>query len=1640
MTFRFLLRRGRSLKNLIVKYIGIIDHGVVAHYKIGERRRKRVDHIVLDYGVGRKVENLTFFFGSYSHVFVPTSSFQDGHEIVMTREIVTQMCGEDNVLTRSKVKKMNRQERARKMKKKKKLSFCPQMFEGFTGIGSLVDKIKDVTSAVHKLAVDGVDVPASLLERTDEALTEMSRFNMNIEALRVEGVKHEHTHSFSFFDFVSDILNKPRKISILVICMIICFCLYSRNAIVLVIPLTALVTALLCREGVSEALMRRWYDLLPEFEGIQAQSVCDLPRLVMYFGYLLFFQNVDESFVTSKFNSVFSLFSKLPGKTDRFIDVISHYAKIVQSLLNDTLAYFKVDWRMKWFGFKYPTCDTLIEDVEKFLSSVKTEGKDLIVARASHTSQMLQANILSEQVKYKDDKEFVGTSKILSSLSSRLRGLDTELELRGAGRSVTRVAPKAFLLIGRPEIGKSYLLRTLCTMLLGQLYGKDEAAMKRIRAGQTRDFIFTRNSDDKFWEGYHNQPIVYLDEVGMKADTKGASDETNEYSSFIKMVNDVCFPLPMANVEKKGMYEFDSDAILGTTNNYYFDIPSINNRDAYDRRWKKYEVEVRPEYGRLYVNEADGVRWMKPDFEKIRAGMSEDDITISKFLRFRERKSLFNTSSYGDWFDIHELVRRLKENLAQREIQKQDNRSHNDRLFRIFGLSEKEMPGGFEPQMKDCPCLVCSASFCSSLNPLHGKEVSVLTGLPVGPLSESYGRGFQQVVNPDSYLFQKEPQCLQKLVAAHATWGADEVGFYYGVQVASAYALNRHIEPQRAQIALYEKLGKMALGSIALILSAVGLYKFFAHLTRDKQPEVEPESRDLNTQEVLQVVMKRNVYALGDNLVDVRGFCMFLCDNIMLMPYHYVQNWRNYKEKGATTIRLRRLGDAGHQQCIEFAIEEILNERDHYHPRPGTDLVAVYLSNRVLPLQANISKYVIERKHMQQKGELLFPVVGPNLQYTKEQLHYQRSESVEYTHRGEKLKVPGNLRYGFKTLQGDCGLPVAVIDPRTRGPKIAGFHVAGSPSINLGISYPLDREFVEEIIAHFDNRGLVQSQFAIDAKAMRELSISTEKGWNDLFDVPDSMKIPGKVNLGVVEGVRCAGNSSIVPSPLFKKIGFAPKTKPAHLRPFACEDDIIDPHSIAIGKYHQSVPQFDLDRLDICVQDVTRMIVDDELDRNTPLLGRTPLGFRQAVEGARIEIEGQLVGVEGMSGVPRSTSAGYPYCMLVSSKGKKDFFGEDGEYDFDTPEARRLESEYNTVVLKAKEGVRMQHVFMDFMKDERRPKEKVNAGKTRNISACPILLATCLRSYFGSFIQHFMANRIYNQSAMGVNVYSEQWDLIAEYLGKDSRYIAGDFSNYDGKLPYCVMIRFLDTVTEFYRDRGSDNERIRNVLFQDCVNSRHIKDGVIYEWVGSNASGNPLTTVLNSWCNLVMLRYACLKCVGSKTHAGDRAFLARKGSFLRFMVYGDDNIIALGEDKQGDMITQASLTKAFAEMGQEYTDESKGEKNIGENRRIGDISFLKREWKENSLDCRRQFLSPLALGTILESIQWTKKQDYDFDANKSNVQGMLCELSQHERSVFDEWSPKIVKACQEELGFTPIPNTYAECQKEVLSRCEYIYH
>jgi hypothetical protein len=148
-------------------------------------------------------------------------------------------------------------------------------------------------------------------------------------------------------------------------------------------------------------------------------------------------------------------------------------------------------------------------------------------------------------------------------------------------------------------------------------------------------------------------------------------------------------------------------------------------------------------------------------------------------------------------------------------------------------------------------------------------------------------------------------------------------------------------------------------------------------------------------------------------------------------------------------------------------------------------------------------------------------------------------------------------------------------------------------------------------------------------------------------------------------------------------------------------------------------------------------------------------------------------------------------------------FGAEGNYDFSSDECKELRAEVESTIDEAKRCNRGVHVFMDFPKDERRPKEKALSGKTRKISACPIDMTIAIRMYFGAFVQFTVENRIFNESAIGVNMYSKEVDIIVDHmnsndLGVPAKIIAGDFGNFDGSIPYSIMMAFLTVVTAYY--------------------------------------------------------------------------------------------------------------------------------------------------------------------------------------------------------------------------------------------------
>lgn len=76
-------------------------------------------------------------------------------------------------------------------------------------------------------------------------------------------------------------------------------------------------------------------------------------------------------------------------------------------------------------------------------------------------------------------------------------------------------------------------------------------------------------------------------------------------------------------------------------------------------------------------------------------------------------------------------------------------------------------------------------------------------------------------------------------------------------------------------------------------------------------------------------------------------------------------------------------------------------------------------------------------------------------------------------------------------------------------------------------------------------------------------------------------------------------------------------------------------------------------------------------------------------------------------------------------------------------------------------------------------------------------------------------------------------------------------------------------------------------------------------------------------------------------------------------------------------------------------------------------------------------MAPLALSTILETIQWTNDHDIDLSFWQDKLTNQVQELAAHERAVFDRWILPIseaVKTSNTNREIMPCVSTYEDAQ------------
>lgn len=1248
-------------------------------------------------------------------------------------------------------------------------------------------------------------------------------------------------------------------------------------------------------------------------------------------------------------------------------------------------------------------------------------------------------------------KELELHNRCLFEVLSKLEVLLGKLQRAGIVASGPKKEPLGIMIGGQPGVGKTTSSHNAMLSLVAAIVPEED--LDRFAANQN-DFIYNRVSEEEFFTGYHGQTVFYFDDIGQVRDVPGVSN--GPMMEAIRAINCNNWNMHMAALADKGTVSFSSDIVWATTNLRSFDdkCQSLWDPAAFERRWKGFWCapikeftldpdNYDPQSSRLDFSKVDTtditykhLRWWPWDLHSGRI-ILDQPMTYEEFIAY-------TVKTYEHRFGIGEQILANNTMVVVREVVRRKMKLNMLPQGDFEGLVQEE----YAKRRSSCPASsklpdksIAWAPerklvkvYLDNMYPeLKECEREALTRSYSGTLSLrecDADKKWIETVGSEVDLHVKE-MCLKP-----------KIGSYFSeFKSTLTCAIDSLGEAGRRAIGLLDA----NKAKLAVVASTVGIVAIIHRFVSRKPHEVQSSQRknvtkravrtygrsthhsrvarefvgdvqlsiDKDCDQVLTKVFQRCMYRVSsDGYKNPFGYLTFVCDHIAVMPQHYWLKWQEIRDReGSLLLKLCRVGNT---QTKEFEFDELRA----YTSEENVDKDVIFvLFPEHMDRAPDIRKYFVSVDHLPKKkfdATLLLPK-GNDVRWVVTST-YVNSYGVTY----KEFVCPKILEYPIATEVGDCGAWVAQNNRNSGSAKLIGMHVAGTGC--AGVSVVLSKEEVEEAVTEITKSA--------NLKIIRE----------DLHEniVYESSLSPQMQFTTLGMGAKIGTNlrTQVVPSCLSKLL---PPTRmaPAYLRPFTIGGRDIDPWVLARSKYNLPSKYIHLPDLMLCTRSYLQMAMDNSDDCGT----RLKYSFETAVAG--------IPGVPYCDGIPRSTSAGYPWCLNVPKgfNGKQHMFGRDGDYDFSSRHALEVRQSVEHIIAEAKQGRRTLVLYMDFLKDERRSLEKVAQGKTRLISGCPVDYLIAVRMYFMDFVRWYMANNVRNGSAVGVNVYSDDWRRVANYMCSDKEdrcVIAGDFKAYDGSLPRVVQLMFLAAVNEYYQNSDvSDSEYeedclVRKVLFEDVVNSKHLVDGFIYEWTSSMPSGNFLTTILNSFCNNVIIRYAALSEMCRAKGIGDSTLVRLETMQLlereiRVLTYGDDNLVSVSEALDG-LITQYSLAKSFSYFGFEYTDETKSDRGQ-ELRLLSEVKFLKRGF---SYQNDGSVLAPLEIEVIQEIPKWTKRKDANHEIEIDNVEVFLRELSLHTKKVWDTNVKAVLRAAREKLGFVPLVSDWATNRQIARESIAYI--
>nr|BDP39236.1 polyprotein [rhinovirus C55] len=221
---------------------------------------------------------------------------------------------------------------------------------------------------------------------------------------------------------------------------------------------------------------------------------------------------------------------------------------------------------LEWIGHK----------ISKFIEWLKDKLVPTVQRKREILEECKKISLYQEQVNGYPQASEDAQNELLTNIGKLKKGLDTlaplyavenkkvtdmlkQLKQMSAYKRDHRQEPVCLLIHGSPGTGKS-----LITMMVAR--------------GLTNEGgVYSLPPDPKHFDGYNQQPVVIMDDLGQNPDGQ-------DLSMFCQMVSSTTFVVPMAALEDKGR-TFTSKYVLASTNLCNLTPPTVTIPEAINRRF-----------------------------------------------------------------------------------------------------------------------------------------------------------------------------------------------------------------------------------------------------------------------------------------------------------------------------------------------------------------------------------------------------------------------------------------------------------------------------------------------------------------------------------------------------------------------------------------------------------------------------------------------------------------------------------------------------------------------------------------------------------------------------------------------------------------------------------------------------------------------------------------------------------------------------------------------------------------------------------------------------------------------------------------------------------------------------------------------